>query len=131
MTMSDPIADLLTRVRNGMMARQSEVEMPASKLKANVAAVLKSEGYINGYEVQPDDKQGVLRIQLKYKANKAVIEGLKRVSKPSCRVYVAHDAIPKVLSGLGVNILSTPKGVMSDKEARQQKVGGEILCAVW
>jgi small subunit ribosomal protein S8 len=131
MTMSDPIADMLTRVRNGMMARQSEVEMPASKLKANVAAVLQSEGYINGYEVTPDDKQGVLRIQLKYKANKAVIEGLKRVSKPSRRVYVAHDAIPKVLSGLGVNILSTPKGVMSDKEARQQKVGGEILCAVW
>jgi small subunit ribosomal protein S8 len=131
MTMSDPIADMLTRVRNGMMARQSEVEMPASKLKANIAAVLQSEGYVNGYEVVPDDKQGVLRIQLKYKANKAVIEGLKRVSKPSCRVYVAHDDIPKVLSGLGVNILSTPKGVMSDKEARRKKVGGEILCAVW
>lgn len=131
MTMSDPIADMLTRVRNGMMARQAEVEMPASKLKASIAAVLQSEGYINGYEVQPDDKQGVLRIQLKYKANKSVIEGLKRVSKPSRRVYVAHDEIPKVLSGLGVNILSTPKGVMSDKQARQKKVGGEILCAVW
>lgn len=131
MTMSDPIADMLTRVRNGMMARQSEVEMPASKLKANIAAVLQSEGYVNGYEVIPDDKQGVLRIQLKYKANKAVIEGLKRVSKPSRRIYVAHDEIPKVLSGLGVNILSTPKGVMSDKQARLKKVGGEILCAVW
>jgi small subunit ribosomal protein S8 len=131
MTMSDPIADMLTRVRNGMMARQSEVEMPTSKLKANIAAVLQSEGYVNGYEVIPDDKQGVLRIQLKYKANKAVIEGLKRVSKPSCRVYVAHDEIPKVLSGLGVNILSTPQGVMSDRQARQKKVGGEILCAVW
>ncbi len=131
MTMSDPIADMLTRVRNGMMARLSEVEMPTSKLKANIAAVLQSEGYITGYEVIPDEKQSVLRIQLKYKANKAVIEGLKRVSKPSCRVYVAHDEIPKVLSGLGVNILSTPKGVMSDNEARKKKLGGEIICAVW
>jgi len=131
MTMSDPIADMLTRVRNGMMARQSEVEMPASKIKANIAAVLQSEGYVNGYEVIPNEKQDVLRIQLKYKANKAVIEGLKRVSKPSCRVYVAHDEIPKVLSGLGVSILSTPKGVMSDRLARQKKLGGEILCAVW
>ncbi len=131
MTMCDPIADMLTRLRNGILARHSEVEMPASKVKAGIAEVLKSEGYITGYEVIPDDKQGILRIQLKYKANKSVIDGLKRVSKPSRRVYVGHDEIPKVLSGLGVNILSTPKGVMSDKRARQNKVGGEILCAVW
>ncbi|KMY65807.1 30S ribosomal protein S8 [Desulfocarbo indianensis] len=131
MNMCDPIADMLTRLRNGIMARQSEVEMPTSKLKANIAEVLLSEGFINGYQVAPDAKQGVLRIQLKYKANKSVIDGLKRVSKPSCRVYVGHDEIPKVLSGLGVNILSTPRGVMSDKLARRKKVGGEILCAVW
>jgi small subunit ribosomal protein S8 len=113
------------------MARHDEVVIPSSRLKASVARVLKEEGYVADFSVQPDDKQGLLTIKLRYVAGKPVIEGLQRVSKPSRRVYVGHDKIPQVRSGLGVNILSTPKGVLSDKAARRAKVGGEILCAVW
>ncbi len=131
MSMQDPVADLLTRVRNALMARHDEVVIPSSRLKASVARVLKEEGYVADFSVQPDDKQGLLTIKLRYVAGKPVIEGLQRVSKPSRRVYVGHDKIPQVRSGLGVNILSTPKGVLSDKAARRAKVGGEILCAVW
>ncbi|MCF8042645.1 MAG: 30S ribosomal protein S8 [Desulfarculaceae bacterium] len=131
MSMQDPVADLLTRVRNAMMAHQDEVTIPSSKLKAAVARVLKEEGYVTDLSVQADDKQGLLTIKLRYLAGVPVIEGIKRISKPSCRVYVGYDQIPKVRSGLGINILSTPKGVMSDKAARMAKVGGEIICAVW
>lgn len=131
MSMQDPIADMLTRLRNGIMARQTEVTLPASNLKAAIAEVLEQEGYILGWDRQEDSIQGVLTVRLKYKKNRSVIEGIKRISKPSRRVYVGFDEIPKVLSGLGVNILSTPKGVMSDRKARAQRVGGEILCAVW
>lgn len=131
MSMQDPVADLLTRVRNAMMAHQDKVTIPSSKLKVAVAHVLKEEGYVADLAVQADDKQGLLTIKLRYFAGDPVIEGIKRVSKPSCRVYVGYDKIPRVRSGLGISILSTPKGVMSDKAARAAKVGGEVLCTVW
>lgn len=131
MSIYDPIADMLTRVRNAILARHNEVEIPLSKMKAAVAQALKDEGYILGYETAEDGKQGILRIQLKYSGNTPVIEGIKRVSKPSRRVYVSHDEIPKVMSGLGVNILSTPRGVMSDRKARKERLGGEVVCSVW
>lgn len=131
MSMSDPIADMLTRMRNAIRARHSEVQIPLSKTKAAMAKVLKVEGYIDEYSLEDDGVQGILKISLKYSGTRSVIEGLQRVSKPSRRVYVAHDSIPKVMSGLGINILSTSHGIMSDRAARQEKVGGEILCAVW
>lgn len=132
MSMSDPIADLLTRIRNASMAKHESVEIPNSNLKAHVAENLQKEGFINGFEQIEDSKQGVLKITLKYdQNNNGVITGLKRVSKPGCRVYVQSKKIPKVMSGLGVAILSTSNGVMTDKEARQQGVGGEVLCEVW
>jgi len=131
MSLTDPIADMLIRINNGLMARHAEVQMPASKVKAALAKVLVEEGYITGFEELPDSKQGLLRIKLKYSSNQPVIDGIKRVSKPSRRVYVPHDQIPKVMSGLGINILSTNRGIMSDRNARRLKLGGEILCAVW
>ncbi|PLX47702.1 MAG: 30S ribosomal protein S8 [Desulfobulbaceae bacterium] len=132
MSMSDPLADMLTRIRNANMVRHESVEIPNSNLKTHVAENLKKEGYINGLEVIEDSKQGILKISLKYdRNNNRVITGLKRVSKPGCRVYVQSNNIPKVMSGLGVAILSTSKGVLTDKEARQQGVGGEVLCEVW
>ncbi|MBI4798817.1 MAG: 30S ribosomal protein S8 [Desulfarculus sp.] len=131
MSIYDPIADMLTRVRNAILARHHEVEVPLSKMKVSVAQALQDEGYILGYETAEDGKQGILRIQLKYSGNTPVIEGIKRVSKPSRRVYVSHDEIPKVMSGLGVNILSTPRGVMSDRKARKERLGGEVVCSVW
>lgn len=131
MSIYDPIADMLTRVRNAILARHHEVEVPLSKMKAAVAQALQDEGFILGYETAEDGKQGILRIQLKYSGNTPVIEGIKRVSKPSRRVYVSHDEIPKVMSGLGVNILSTPRGVMSDRKARKERLGGEVVCSVW
>jgi len=130
--MTDPIADLLTRIRNGMTARLERVDVPSSKLKVNIVRILRDEGYIKNYKVIKDNKQGVLRIFLKYTDNNLpAIKGIQRVSKPGCRVYVGSDEIPPVLSGLGLGILSTSKGVMSDREARRQKIGGEILCSVW
>lgn len=131
MSIYDPIADMLTRVRNAILARHQEVEVPLSKMKVAVAQALQDEGFIQGYETAEDGKQGILRIQLKYSGNTPVIEGIKRVSKPSRRVYVSHDEIPKVMSGLGVNILSTPRGVMSDRKARKERLGGEVVCSVW
>jgi small subunit ribosomal protein S8 len=131
MSMSDPIADMITRLRNGLMARHEEVELPSAKIKVAIAQVMVDEGYVESYQVIEDNKQNILRIKLKYRANAPVIEGLKRISKPSRRVYVGHDEIPRVLSGLGVNVMSTPRGVMSDRLAREKKVGGEVLCAVW
>lgn len=131
MAISDPIADMLTRVRNALMAGHEQVQMPFSKQKKAVAEVLKAEGYISGFQFIEEGPQGVLSITLKYQGTTPVIEGIERVSKPSRRVYVKHDEIPKVLGGLGINVMSTPKGVVSDRTARKQRVGGEIICAVW
>ena len=130
--MTDPLADMLTRIRNGSKAKFNKVDMPSSKLKVSVAKILKDEGYIKNYKVTKDNKQGVLTIYLKYdKESERIITGLKRVSKPGCRVYVKKDNIPKVLNGLGVNLLSSPKGVLTDRKARELNVGGELLCSVW
>ncbi len=132
MSMSDPLADMLTRIRNALMARFESVEIPGSKLKVSVAEILKREGYIRDYHVRQDGVKSTIVIDLKYDAaNNAVITGLKRVSKPGRRVYVRHDRIPRVMSGLGIAVVSTSKGVMTDREARRQKVGGEVLCNIW
>ncbi|MGI6112588.1 MAG: 30S ribosomal protein S8 [Mahellales bacterium] len=132
MVMTDPIADMLTRIRNALTVKHGVVEVPASNIKKEVAAILYNEGYIKGYEVIPDDKQGVIKLTLKYGNNKErVISGLKRISKPGLRVYAKKDEIPKVLGGLGIAILSTSKGIMTDKKARQLGVGGEVLCYIW
>lgn len=132
MSMTDPIADMLTRIRNAQRASHELVNIPSSKLKINVAKVLKSEGYIKNFRIISDGQHRFIRIFLKYdKEGDAVIEGIKRVSKPGCRVYAGSDEVPKVLNGYGINILSTSKGLMTDNEARKMRVGGEILCAVW
>jgi len=132
MSMSDPIADMLTRIKNAGKARFSSVDIPGSKLKTELAKVLKDEGFIKNYKFIKDDKQGVLRVYLKYgKGETHAIYGLERVSKPSRRVYVKSKDIKPVLSGMGVVILSTSKGIMTDKRARNEKVGGEILCNIW
>ncbi len=132
MSMSDPLADMLTRIRNASMVKHDTVEIPHSKLKAHVAENLKKEGYINDFSVIEDSNQGSIKIDLKYSGDlTAVITGIKRVSKPGCRVYVQSSDIPKVMSGLGISILSTSQGVMTDKEARKLNVGGELLCDVW
>ena len=132
MSMTDPVADMLTRIRNGIMASYDEVEVPSSKIKVSIAKILKFEGYIRNYKVVEGKTQGRLVIQLKYGENKnPVIKGLERVSKPSCRVYTRCNKIPKVLNGLGINIVSTSKGVVTDREARRMGVGGEIICSVW
>lgn len=133
--MTDPIADMLSRIRNAALARHDRTEMPASKLKAAIAEILKSEGYISDVSSsEPDDGavQKKLTIVLKYGREKqSVIDGIRRVSRPGRRVYVRHDRIPKVYSGLGISILSTSHGLMSDREARKAKLGGELLCEVW
>jgi len=132
MAISDPIADMLTRIRNAAKAKFNSVDVPGSTVKIQVAKILKSEGFIRNYKFLKDGKQGILRIYLKYGAGQSkVIYGLKRVSKPSRRVYVRCKEIKPVLNGMGIAILSTSKGVMTDKKARQDKVGGEILCHVW
>jgi len=132
MSMSDPLADMLTRIRNAVMAKFDSVEMPTSTVKVDVAKVLKSEGFIGNYQVIPGKIQGTLKIDLKYGADhECVITGIKRVSKPGLRKYAKADAIPKVLNGLGVAIISTSKGVVTDKTARTLNAGGEIICEVW
>lgn len=132
MTMTDPIADMLTRIRNALKAERETVDIPCSTIKTNIAKVLKSEGYIKNYKVFPDNRQGVIKVVLKYdEQGAAVIQGIKRVSKPSRRVYSGHDEIPEVLNGFGINIVSTPKGLMSDNRARKMRLGGEIVCSVW
>lgn len=132
MTMTDPIADMLTRIRNANMVRHDTVEMPGSKIKLAIAEILKSEGFIKEYDFKKDNKQGTIRIYLKYGANREkVLSGLKRISKPGLRVYAQKDELPKVLSGLGVAIISTSQGIMSDKVARKAGVGGEVLCYIW
>lgn len=132
MSMSDPLADMLTRIRNGVAARFETVEMPLSKLKVGVAKVLKEEGYISDYQIIDEGVQGTLKVTLKYGPNdEQVITGIRRVSKPGLRQYKKSSNIPKVMSGLGVGILSTSKGIMTDREARRLNVGGELLCDVW
>jgi small subunit ribosomal protein S8 len=131
MGMTDPIADMLTRVRNASTRRFETVDIPASKLKVSLAQVLKDEGFIRDFKQVSDDKQGMLRVFLKYERGRGVIVGIKRVSKPGRRIYVRSDEIPPVLGGLGVSILSTSRGVMTDRQARRGNVGGELLCTVW
>ncbi len=132
MSMVDPISDYLTLIRNAAMARHNKVDIPASKILRAITQILYEEGYILNYTTLEDNKQGILRIYLKYGENKkSVIRGLKRVSSPGLRYYVSVDNIPRVLGGLGVAILSTPKGVLTDKKARKERVGGEVLCYVW
>ena len=129
---SDPIADMLTRVRNALKARHPKVDVPASKIKTEIARILKDEGYILNYKIVDEGNHKAIRVYLKYTpANQPVISTLERVSRPGCRVYVGNGEIPKVLGGLGVNILTTPKGVMTGRTARQEGVGGEVLCQVW
>jgi len=130
--MSDPIADLLTRIRNASSAEHEKVDIPASKLKVKVTELLKDEGFIKNFRVIEDDKQGILRVYLKYGAgNEKIISGLVRVSRPGRRVYVTKDKIPSILGGMGVAILSTSRGVMSDRDSRKQQLGGEVLAYVW
>jgi len=132
MVMSDPIADMLTRIRNANTVRHETVEMPASKIKKQIAEILKREGFIRDAEYIEDNKQGIIRIFLKYgPSQERVITGLKRISKPGLRVYTQATEVPRVLGGLGIAIISTSKGIMTDKEARQVKAGGEVVCYVW
>ncbi|WZL72620.1 30S ribosomal protein S8 [Clostridiaceae bacterium 35-E11] len=132
MTMTDPIADMLTRVRNANIVRHETVDIPASNMKKSIAEILLNEGFIKGYDVIDDGKQGIIRIQMKYGSNKEkVISGIKKISKPGLRVYVKRDEIPKVLGGLGIAILSTSNGIVTDKEARKLGAGGEVICYVW
>ena len=130
--MTDPIADMLTRIRNAGLARHDRTELPASRLKAAVAQILKSEGFISDVRPSEGDGEKKLTIVLKYgRDRQSAIDGVRRVSRPGRRVYVRHDRIPRVLSGLGISILSTSRGLMSDREARRQKIGGELICEVW
>jgi len=130
MSMSDPIADMLTRIRNGQQVERVFVEMPSSKVKVAIATVLRDEGYIDGFDVKADGGKATLRLTLKYYAGRPVIDRIDRVSKPGLRIYKACDAIPQVMNGLGVAIVSTSKGVMTDRKARATGIGGEIICYV-
>jgi small subunit ribosomal protein S8 len=132
MSMTDPIADMLTRIRNANMAKQQKVDIPSSNLKVSIANVLRNEGFVKNYKVIADEKQGILRIYLKYIDEKdSIFNEIKRVSKPGGRVYVKSDRIPKVKNGLGIAILSTSKGIVTDKSAREFGIGGELICTVW
>jgi small subunit ribosomal protein S8 len=131
MVMTDPIADMLTRIRNANQAKHESVEMPASRLKLEILEVLKNEGYISEYEKVEDGKQGVIKVTLKYNNKERVIKGLKKISKPGLRVYVKSTELPKVLNGLGIAVISTSNGIMTDREARQKKLGGEVIAFVW
>lgn len=132
MVMTDPIADFLTRIRNANMIKHENVEIPASKIKISLAEILKSEGFIKDFEVIEDNKQGIIRVFLKYGEKKEkVITGLKRISKPSLRVYCKKDEVPKVLGGLGIAVISTSQGIVTDKVARKNGLGGEVICYVW
>ncbi len=128
---SDPIADFLTRIRNAMRAGHKKVDIPASRLKKDIARILFEQKFVSNYTVVNDDKQGVIRINLKYSNNESVIEGLRRVSRPGIRQYKNSAALPRVNNGLGIAIISTSKGVMTDKQARKENIGGEVLCLVW
>ncbi len=131
MNMTDPIADMLTRVRNGVMARHTRVMIPASNMKIEIARILKEEGYIRDYDVVKDNPQGTIRVTLKYVEKRPVLSQIKRVSKPGLRVYTRRDAIPRVRGGLGTAIISTPQGLMTGRKAYQLGLGGEVVCYVW
>ena len=132
MTMTDPIADMLTRIRNANVVKHETVDVPASNIKKELARILLEEGFIRGYDVIEDGKQGIIRIQLKYgQTGERVISGLKRISKPGMRVYADKHEVPRVLNGLGISIISTSKGILTDKQARKEGVGGEVICYVW
>ena len=130
--MTDPIADMLTRVRNANVVKHETVDVPASNMKKELSRILLEEGFIRGYDVIEDGKQGIIRIQLKYgQTGERVISGLKRISKPGMRVYADKHEVPRVLNGLGISIISTSKGILTDKQARKENVGGEVICYVW
>ena len=130
--MTDPIADMLTRIRNALVGKKEVVEIPVSNIKKEIAKILLEEGYINGYEIVGEGKDSSIKVELKYgPKGEKVITGLKRVSKPGLRIYAGYDELPKVLGGMGIAIVSTPKGVMTDKQARQLGVGGEVLAYIW
>lgn len=132
MTMSDPVADMLTRIRNANMVRHEKLEVPASNMKREIAEILKREGFVRDVEFVKDNKQGIIRIFLKYgQNNERVITGLKRISKPGLRVYAKTNEVPKVLNGLGIALVSTSHGILTDKEARAKQVGGEVVAYVW
>ena len=132
MSFTDPVADLLTRIRNAINARQQKLDVPASKLKTEIARILREEGYLANFKATEENGRKLLRLYIKYGSNNdAAITNLTRVSRPGCRVYVGHNEIPRVLGGLGISILTTPKGVMTGRQARKSGVGGEILCEVW
>ena len=129
---TDPISDFLVRIKNGQKARFDKVDIPASRIKTSLARILEDEGYIKNFKLIKDDKQGILRVHLKYTdTREAAILGMKRISRPGCRIYIGHEKIPRVLNGLGINILSTSRGVMTDRQARSEGIGGELLCSIW
>jgi small subunit ribosomal protein S8 len=131
LVMTDPIADMLTRIRNATIVKDKVVEIPFSKIKQELAKILKEEGYVQDHEFVADTKQGIIRVYLKYNGKDNVITGLKRISKPGLRVYAQKEEIPKVLGGLGIAILSTSKGILTDRKARIEGIGGEVICYVW
>jgi len=132
MTITDPIAEMLTRIRNANQARKDRVDIPSSKMRQEIARILKEEGYIKNYRVISDRRQGILRIYLKYTSKKErVISGIERISKPSLKYYTKASKVPKVLGGLGVAILSTSQGIMTNREARKRRIGGEVICHIW
>jgi small subunit ribosomal protein S8 len=129
---TDPIADMLTRIRNSVMIRAEKVDIPASKMKLEIAKIMKEEGFIRAYKILKDKKQGILRVTLKYAPdNEPVISGIKKISKPGRRVYVSHETVPMVMGGVGISVLTTSKGLMSDRTCRRENVGGEVLCYIW
>jgi len=130
--MTDPIADMLTRIRNASKAKHEKVDIPSSKLKVEIAKILKDEGYVKNVKLVKDRRQGLIRVYLKYTEDETpVIQGLKRISKPGCRIYADNDSLPRVLAGLGTAIMSTPRGIQTGKQARKDNVGGEVICHVW
>ena len=130
MTMTDPVSDLLTRIRNASDARHETVDIPSSKMKLEIARILKEEGYISGFSSIQDSKQGSIRIHLKYEGKSAVISSLERISRPGCRVYVGKSEIPSIIGGMGICIMSTSQGILTGKQAREKGLGGEVLCAI-
>lgn len=131
MAVTDPIADFLTRIRNASKAKLLRVDIPASKMKIQIAEILKNEKYINDYTIIEDNKQNILRIQLKYRGGVPAISGLRRISKPGLRIYKPAEQLPRVLNGLGTAVISTSKGLLTDKQARSQSIGGEVICYIW
>ncbi len=129
--LTDPIADLLTRIRNANMIKAEKVDIPASRMKLEIAKIMKEEGFIRAYKILKDKKQGILRISLKYMGNKSIIAGLKRISKPGRRVYTGYYDVPEVMGGVGIAIVSTSRGIVTDSFCKKEKIGGEILCYLW